>query len=67
MVSQRVVGESHLKLVLKRGERLFDAIAFNQPPLPDAQRVAAVFRLSENDYGTLPTLQLMVEHLVGLA
>ena len=67
VVSQRVVGESHLKLVLKRGERLFDAIAFNQPPLPDVQRVAAVFRLSENDYGALPTLQLMVEHLVGLA
>ncbi len=67
VVSQRVVGESHLKLVLKRGERLFDAIAFNQPPLPDAQRVEAVYRLSENDYGTLPTLQLMVEHLVGLA
>ncbi len=67
VVSQRVVGESHLKLVLKRGERLFDAIAFNQPPLPDAQRVEAVYRLSENDYGALPTLQLMVEHLVGLA
>jgi single-stranded-DNA-specific exonuclease len=67
VVSQRVVGESHLKLVLKRGERLFDAIAFNQPPLPDVQRVAVVFRLSENDYGALPTLQLMVEHLVGLA
>ncbi len=67
LVSQRVVGETHLKMVLKRGERLFDAIAFNQAPLTDVQRVEVVFRLSENDYGALPTLQLMVEHLVGLA
>lgn len=67
LVSQRVVGESHLKLVLKRGERLFDAIAFNQAPLVDHQRVSVVFRLSENDYGALPTLQLMVEHMMGLA
>ena len=28
LVSQRVVGERHLKMVLKKGDRLFDAIAF---------------------------------------
>jgi single-stranded-DNA-specific exonuclease len=67
VVSQRVVGEHHLKLVLKRDGRLFDAIAFRQRPLPGADRVAAVFRLSENDYGELPTLQLVVEHVAVLA
>jgi single-stranded-DNA-specific exonuclease len=67
VVSQRVVGEHHLKLVLKRGDRLFDAIAFRQAPLVDPDRVSAVFRLTENDYGRLPTLQLVVEHLAALA
>jgi len=67
VISQRVVGEQHLKLVLKRGDRLLDAIAFRQPPLRDPGRIAAVFRLTENDYGELPTLQLVVEHLAVLA
>ena len=67
LVTQRVVGEHHLKLVLKRGERLFDAIAFRQPPLGEATLVDAVYRLNENDYGELPTLQLVVEHLSVLA
>ncbi len=67
IVSQRVVGEHHLKLVLKRGDRLFDAIAFRQAPLIDTNLIAAVFRLSENDYRELPTLQLVVEHIAALA
>ena len=67
LVTQRVVGEHHLKLVLKRGERLFDAIAFRQPPLGEATLVDAVYRLNENDYGEIPTLQLVVEHLSVLA
>jgi hypothetical protein len=29
-------------------------------------RLRAVFRLAENDYGDLPTLQLVVEHLFPL-
>jgi len=65
LVSQRVVGERHLKLVLERDGRLLDAIAFRQPPLEDVQWVRAAFRLAENDYGELPTLQLVVEHLQG--
>lgn len=67
VVSQRVVGEHHLKLVLKRSDRLFDAIAFRQPPLDAPGMVSAVFRLSENDYRDQPTLQLVVEHVAALA
>jgi len=67
LVSQRVVGQLHLKLVLKRGGRVLDAIAFRQPPLPAAKRLALVYRLAENDYGDPPTLQLVVEHLRVLA
>jgi len=66
VVNQRVVGQQHLKLVLKRGDRLYDAIAFRQAPLANPDLVAAVFRLSENDYGELPTLQLVVEHVAKL-
>ncbi|MCZ6711418.1 MAG: single-stranded-DNA-specific exonuclease RecJ [Gammaproteobacteria bacterium] len=67
LVSQRVVGEHHLKLVLKLGDRLFDAIAFRQAPLIDAKLIRAVYRLSENDYRDLSTLQLVVEHVAALA
>ncbi|MEZ5558336.1 MAG: single-stranded-DNA-specific exonuclease RecJ [Pseudomonadales bacterium] len=66
LVSQRVVGEQHLKLVVRAGRRVMDAIAFRQPPLPEARRVRLVYRLAENDWGDLPTLQLMVEHLTAL-
>ena len=66
VVNQRVVGQQHLKLVLKRGDRLYDAIAFRQAPLASPDLVSAVFRLSENDYGELPTLQLVVEHVAKL-
>jgi single-stranded-DNA-specific exonuclease len=67
MVSQRVVGERHLKLVLEKGGRLFDAIAFRQPPLGDAVRLEVAYRMEENDYRDSVTLQLVVEHLRALA
>jgi single-stranded-DNA-specific exonuclease len=66
LVSQRVVGEAHLKLVVRLDGRLVDAIAFRQPPLDGVRRLRLAFRLAENDYGDLPTLQLVVEHLFPL-
>jgi single-stranded-DNA-specific exonuclease len=64
LVSQRVVGEHHLKMVLKLDRRVIDAIAFRQGPLPSGtQRVRAVYKLSVNDYGQIPTAQLMVDYL----
>ena len=63
IVNQRVVGETHLKLVLRCGGRLVDAIAFNQPRLAGAGRLHAVYRLDVNDYGATPTVQLRLEHL----
>ncbi|MDZ7669149.1 MAG: single-stranded-DNA-specific exonuclease RecJ [Gammaproteobacteria bacterium] len=67
LVSQRVVGEDHLKLVMKHHGRLVDAIAFRQGPLEDARRLQVAYRLAENDYGDATTLQLVVEHLAPLA
>jgi single-stranded-DNA-specific exonuclease len=66
LVSQRVVGEDHLKLVVRMAGRLVDGIAFRQPPLENVSRLRVAFRLAENDYGDLPTLQLVVEHLFPL-
>ena len=66
LVSQRVVGEVHLKLVLKKEQRLFDAIAFRQAPVDDCRQVEVAYRLEENEYRDLVSLQLVVEHLRGM-
>ena len=66
LVSQRIVGEHHLKMVLKKGERLFDAIAFRQPSLGDIKEVLAAYRLEANEYRDRVTLQLVVQHLAPL-
>ena len=62
VVAQRVVGERHLRLVLKRDERVADAIAFNTEPV-DGKRVRAVYRLGVNDYDDVDTLQLEIERI----
>ena len=68
LVSQRIVGEIHLKLVVKTAGRLIDAIAFRHPPFAQIPlRVRMVYRAQENDYGELPTLQLVVEYMQPLA
>ncbi|MCP5181057.1 MAG: single-stranded-DNA-specific exonuclease RecJ [Pseudomonadales bacterium] len=74
VVSQRVVGEAHLKLTLAiplgggDRRRLLDAIAFRQPPLANGSRqVRMAYRLERNDWGDVPTLQLQVEHLTPLS
>ena len=68
LVSQRVVGEQHLKLVLRKDTRLVDAIAFRQSPLAQpVSRVRVVYRPTRNDYGNTATLQLIVEYVEPLA
>lgn len=66
VVSQRVVGERHLKLALRpRGQqRVLDAIAFGQAGeygLQDGQLVRVAYRLDSNDYRGVLSLQLLVE------
>jgi single-stranded-DNA-specific exonuclease len=61
VASQRVVGERHLKLRLRRGRALIDAMLFGHAdPLPDA--ITATYRLSANHYNGAVTLQLILEH-----
>ena len=64
LINQRVVGGSHLKLVVKTAGRLIDAIAFRQPQLPgQPRRVQIAYKVAVNDYAGQRTLQLMVEYL----
>ena len=67
IVSQRVVGEVHLRLVLKAGDRSWwTPSLFSSRRLTALGRLLAVYRLDVNDYGDLPTVQLRLEHVQAL-
>jgi single-stranded-DNA-specific exonuclease len=72
VVSQRLVGEKHLKLVLTPAgsKTLLDAIAFNVDldiwPDPSVEQVEIAYRLDVNEFRGQRSVQLMVEHLVPL-
>ena len=72
VVSQRLVGEKHLKLVLTPAgsKTLLDAIAFNVDlgiwPNPSVEQVEIAYRLEVNEFRGQRSVQLMVEHLVPL-
>jgi len=54
-------GERHVKLRLRGGGQLIDALLFGHAdPLPEAN--AATYRLSANHYNGAVTLQLILEH-----
>ena len=61
VAAQRIVGERHLKLRLRRGKQQLDAMLFGHAdPLPET--IAATYRLSANHYNGAVTLQLLLEH-----
>src|SRR5712672_589303 len=61
VLTQRVVGEKHLKLKLARAGRTVEAMHFNSlDPLPSSVRAA--YRLSVNDFNGMQNLQLVIEH-----
>jgi single-stranded-DNA-specific exonuclease len=70
VVSSRIVGERHWKLVLRPADAdlALDAIAFNsvetQPRMP--KRIRAAYRLDENEWQGRVGLQLRVEYLEGV-
>lgn len=58
---QRIVGEKHLKLRLKKSDRRFDAMSFfTTEPLP--ARIRGAYQLSINQYAGLQSLQLTLEY-----
>jgi len=61
VASQRVVGERHLKIRLRRGKALIDAMLFGHAdPLPGA--IEATYRLTANHFNGATTLQLILDH-----
>ncbi|AGI25588.1 single-stranded-DNA-specific exonuclease RecJ [Pseudomonas sp. ATCC 13867] len=69
VVQQRVVGERHLKLVLKTecGSLQLDAIAFNIDrevwPNPTVRWAEVAYKLDVNEFRGNETVQLMVAHI----
>ena len=70
IVSQRLVGEKHLKLVLSPpgSARILDAIAFNVDldtwPDQAIEHIDIAYRLDVNEFRGQRSVQLVVEHLV---
>lgn len=61
VISQRILKERHLKLLLERNGSRYDAIWFGHTDaLGDRARVA--FRLDANEYNGTTRVQLLVEH-----
>lgn len=72
LVDQRVVGQKHLKMVLKcEDSEEVDAIAFNIDiaswPNPTAKRVHIAYRLDVNVFRGHETVQLIVEQLEAVS
>ena len=66
VVGQRVVGEKHLKMILRPvgSSRQMDAIAFNTPLLPETGTEARMaYRLDVNEFRGAESPQLIVEHI----
>jgi len=61
VAAQKVVGEKHLKLALKRGALVVDAMRFQQPHAMPS-RICAVYAPVVNEYGGARSLQLNIEH-----
>jgi single-stranded-DNA-specific exonuclease len=73
LLSQRLVGEKHLKMTLaaKGSDRCVDAIAFNVDlerwPDQAVQQVEIAYRLDVNEFRGQRSVQLVVEHLEPVA
>lgn len=67
IVEQRLLAGKHLKLMLAKEDKLFDAIAFNTDvncwPNYRCERVNVVYRMDVNEYRNKCKVQLVVEHL----
>ncbi|RJG21083.1 single-stranded-DNA-specific exonuclease RecJ [Massilia cavernae] len=61
VVSQRILKERHLKLLLERNGQRYDAIWFGHTAAV-GERARVAFRLDANEYNGVTRVQLMVEH-----
>jgi single-stranded-DNA-specific exonuclease len=63
VINQRIVGEKHLKLILEKEQKRFDAIYFNCTDNL-AERITAAYALEANEYKGLQTLQLQIKRVI---
>lgn len=63
VVHQRVVGEKHLKLTLKKSEQVIDAILFNQIENL-SESISVVYQLQTNRFKGQENVQLLIRHVV---
>jgi single-stranded-DNA-specific exonuclease len=63
VIQQRIVGEKHLKLLLEKDHKRFDAIYFNCVENMNGN-INAVYALEANEYKGLQTLQLQIKHVL---
>jgi single-stranded-DNA-specific exonuclease len=62
IISQRIVGEKHMKLLIEKQGKRFDAIYFGQTEsLPE--QVQAVYQLQVNTYNGVESVQLQLLHV----
>ncbi len=61
VVSQRILKDRHLKLLLEKNGTRFDAIWFGHTEAM-GERARVAFRLDANEYNGVTKVQLMVEH-----
>ena len=61
VVSQRILKERHLKLLLEKNGSRFDAIWFGHVDSV-GERARVAFRLDANEYNGVTKVQLLVEH-----
>jgi len=60
VVAQRLVGEKHLKLTVRHGGTVRDAIWFGRcEPLPE--RVTLAYRLAVDEYNGRQRVQMLIE------
>ena len=70
LVQRRIVGEHHLKMLLRSGDTHLDAIAFrttDQDWPEQVRQVHLVYRLDVNEFNGQRSAQLLVEHLEPLS
>lgn len=69
VVSQRIVGEKHLKLVLTKGDLLVDGIHFffeDGLDLEQDELIHIVYKLDINEFRGNRSLQLMIEQIIKI-
>ena len=62
LISQRILKERHLKLVLEKNGTRYDAIWFSHTETLN-EHVKVAFRLDANEYNGITKVQLLVEHI----